>query len=273
MNRGTRPAFAALFAVLLSAGAGAEDFSSQLKTIANGEHRSAAYIARNEYRHPVETLTFFGLRPDMTVVEVSPGGGGWYTEILAPFLREQGTYYAGSYDPDASREYFQRNAKRYADKLATRPDLYDKVKVTVFAPPEKLDAAPDGSADLVLTFRNLHNWTQSGHARATLEAMYRYLKPGGVLGLVQHRGDPAAPQHPEAKFGYLREDVVIALANAVGFRLLEASEVNANPRDSKDHPKGVWNLPPGYEDGDEKRDTYAAIGESDRMTLKFRKPR
>ena len=250
----------------------AGDVADAINAIANGDHRSAKNKARNEFRHPGETLEFFGIRAEMTVVEISPGGGGWYTEILAPYLKDGGKYYAGSYDPDSDSKYQQRNAKRYGEKLAQNPELYDKVNVTVFTPPEKMSAAPEGSADMVVTFRNTHNWMGSGNHQAALKAMFSYLKPGGVLGLVQHRGDANSEQDPKADQGYIREDLIIELAEAAGFTFEANSEINANPKDSKDHPKGVWNLPPSYDGGDDNRAKYHAIGESDRMTLRFRKP-
>ena len=250
----------------------AGDVADAVNQIANGNHRSVDYRARNEFRHPGETLEFFGIRPDMTVVEISPGGGGWYTEVLAPFLKDSGTYYAGSYDPDSDSKYQRRNAKRYNEKLAQNPELYGKVIVTVFTPPHKMQAAPEGSADMVVTFRNTHNWMGSGDHQLAMNAMYGYLKPGGVLGLVQHRGDPSLQQDPKADSGYIREDQIIKLAESAGFTFEAASEINANPKDHKDHPKGVWNLPPSYDGGDENRAKFQAIGESDRMTLRFRKP-
>lgn len=239
-----------------------------LTRLAVGQHRSAANVARNQFRHPVETLMFFGIRPDMTVVEVSPGGGGWYTEILAPFLRESGAYYAGSYDPESEREYYRRNAVRYQEKLAAHPEHYDRVKVTVFAPPGHVDPAPAGSADLVLTFRNTHNWLRSeGAAEAAFAGFHRMLKPGGVLGVVQHRARPGTPL--DAAKGYITEAKVVGLAEAAGFRLVAKSEINANPKDTADHPEGVWTLPPSLRLKDVDREKYMAIGESDRMTLKF----
>ena len=252
----------------------ADDVTARLESLANGEHRQSGNAERNRYRHPVDTLEFFGIRPDMTVVEVTPGGGGWYTEIIAPLLRGSGRYYAANYDPVSSTEYFRRNARRFVDKLAENLDLYDHTVVTVFAPPEKTDIAPPGSADLVVTFRNIHNWfgVEDGAAESAFAAMYRALKPGGVLGVVQHRGDPDEPQDPTGESGYVREDVVIGLAEAAGFRLDASSEINANPLDTKDHPEGVWTLPPNLELGDEDRERYVAIGESDRMTLRFVKP-
>jgi predicted methyltransferase len=249
--------------------AGADE--AALRQLAEGPHRAAGHAARNIYRHPVETLMFFGLRPDMTVVEIAPGGAGWYTEILAPYLRESGCYYAAGYDPVSGEEYYRRNARALQDKLSERPDLYGHTILTVFAPPAKTDIAPPDSADLVVTFRNVHNWMGDDAADAAFASFYRALKPGGILGVVEHRGDPDRPQDPKAESGYVREDVVIALAEKAGFRLDARSEINANPKDRRDHPEGVWTLPPSYELGDKDREKYAAIGESDRMTLRFKK--
>jgi len=251
----------------------AGEVADAINALANGEHRSAEYRARNEFRHPGETLEFFGIQPNMNVVEISPGGGGWYTEILAPYLKDNGKYYAGGNDPDSDSKYQVKNAKKYKKKLSKDPQLYSKVIVTVFSPPEKLAAAPVGSADMVVTFRNTHNWMGTdNNDKAAMQAMYSYLKPGGVLGLVQHRGDAEKAQDPKAESGYIREDLVIKLAESVGFSLEAKSEINANPKDTKDHPKGVWSLPPALSDGDKNRETYLKIGESDRMTLRFRKP-
>jgi predicted methyltransferase len=242
-----------------------------LRELAVGSHRAPGHAERNVHRHPVETLTFFGLAPGMTVVEIAPGSGGWYTEILAPYLEASGRYYAAAYDPLAAEEYYRRSARALQDKLALRLDLYGSAILTVFAPPAKLDIAPAGSADLVLTFRNVHNWMADGAADAAFAAFYRALKPGGVLGVVEHRGASDGPQDPKAESGYVREDVVIGLAEKAGFRLDARSEINANPKDTRDHPEGVWTLPPTLELGDEDRAKYTAIGESDRMTLRFRK--
>lgn len=262
--------FCAAFAASLPAHA--DCISDGLNKWANGEHRAEGHAARNESRHPVETLKFLGLTPAMTVVEVSPGGSGWYTEILAPFLRDSGTLYLGSYDPASESEYYRRNAKKFADKLAAHPEIYDKAILGVFDPAGNMATAPAGSADLVLTFRNTHNWASRDQADKALAAMYGFLKPGGILGLVQHRGNDG--QTYSGKEGYLAEEQVINMAEAAGFVLLDKSEINANPRDTKDHPSGVWSLPPGYRlDGHEdKKDAMTAIGESDRMTLKFFKP-
>ncbi len=268
----------ALFVVAfgLPAVAAADDAAAtrtKLEAAVTGTHRAEGHAARNEWRHPVETLLFFGLRDDMTVVEIYPGGEGWYTEVLAPVLRERGKLYAASYDAQSPQQYFRDNAKLYLDKLAAHPEVYDKVVVTELAPPEKTAIAPPGSADLVVTFRNLHNWVSRGTEGPMLEAMYRALKPGGTLGMVAHRGTPEMVGAEAAKAGYLAEAEAIRLVEAAGFRLVGKSEINANPKDTKDHPKGVWTLPPNFQLGEQDRAKYAAIGESDRMTLRFEKPR
>ncbi|MCC6301651.1 MAG: class I SAM-dependent methyltransferase [Gammaproteobacteria bacterium] len=244
---------------------------AELEAAVAGAHRPEANRARDRYRHPVETLSFFGIRPDMTVVEIFPGGG-WYTEILAPFLREKGVYYAAGLDPDSGSEFARRSMHAFRDKLEADPELYDRVRVTVLAPPDKTAIAPPGSADMVLTFRNIHNWMAAGTAEQIFAAMFAALKPGGVLGVVEHRGDPAVPQDPKAGTGYVRQDYAIRLAEKAGFKFVADSEVNANPKDTKDYPKGVWTLPPTFAMKDQDREKYLAIGESDRFTLKFVKP-
>lgn len=242
-----------------------------LQALIAGSHRSDTDKARDQYRHPAETLTFFGIQDNMTVVEIWPGTG-WYTDILAPFLKERGTYYAAGFNPEAEAEYTRTNAKKYSDKLAAKPDLFGKVKVTVFDPPTKTDIAPAGSADMVLTFRNVHNWMARDQAATVFQAMYKVLKPGGILGVVEHRAKTDVPQDPKAKSGYVREDEVIKMAEQAGFKLVDRSEINANPKDTKDHPEGVWTLPPVLRSKEVDKEKYLAIGESDRMTLKFEKP-
>lgn len=237
-----------------------------------GDHRTPANRARDAWRHPKETLAFFGLRQDMTVMEVWPGGGGWYTEVLAPVLRERGRYIAASWDPKSESKYVQDNMKAFAAKLAARPDLYDRVTITALQDPNELRPVDPGTMDMVLTFRNLHNWMSREAADRMLAAMYAALKPGGILGMVEHRGAPGRPQDPLAKSGYVRTDYAIDLARKAGFELIGESEVNANPKDTKDHPEGVWSLPPSFRGGDTDRAKFAAIGESDRFTLRFRKP-
>lgn len=243
-----------------------------LDRVIAGDQRSEQNKARDAWRHPKETLQFFGFRQDMTVLEIWPGGGGWYAEILAPALREHGHYIAAGQDSASTSQYTQRNIKQFADKLAARPDLYDRAKVTALQPPGALAPVPDGRVDMVLTFRNVHNWMGGGSADAMFKAMYAALKPGGILGVEEHRAKAAAAQDPKAESGYVRTDYLVALAGKAGFKLIGESEVNANPKDTADHPGGVWSLPPTLRGGDADRDKFIAIGESDRQTLRFRKP-
>lgn len=242
-----------------------------LKPVLAAPHRSEANRARDAYRHPLATLAWFGVEPGMTVVEIWPGGG-WYSEILAPYLRDQGKLYAAGFAADSEVPFYRLNAQKLKDKFAADPSIYDRVTVTELMPPHKTAIAPPGSADRVLTFRNVHNWMKGGYADAVFTAMYQALKPGGILGVVEHRADPDQPQDPKALSGYVTEDYVIELAEAAGFELIGRSEINANPLDTRSHPEGVWTLPPSLRLGETDRDKYQAIGESDRMTLKFRKP-
>jgi predicted methyltransferase len=230
-----------------------------------GAHRSDINRARDVYRHPKETLAFFGVKPESTVVEVSPGAG-WYTEVLAPLLRDKGQYSVAF--PAAST----RGLENFKKKLAEHPNLYDKVVITPFGTPYKLDIKPQGGADVVLTFRNVHNWLNDGMAEKFFKSFYDALKPGGVLGVVEHRAKPGITIEQSKKSGYMTEAHVIELATAAGFKLDAKSEVNANPKDTKDYEKGVWTLPPVLTEGDKDRAKYQAIGESDRMTLRFVKP-
>jgi predicted methyltransferase len=227
--------------------------------------------ARDAYRHPKETLLFFGIRPEMKVLEVWPEPG-WYTEIIAPLLREKGRYYAGVITADPANKHITQRLENFRAKLAARPDLYDRVIVVTF-PGDVGTAMPAASLDMVVTFRNIHNWMSQSTAAQMFAAMYRALKPGGVLGVVEHRGNPAVPQDPQAKSGYVNEDYAIKLIEAQGFRLVAKSEVNDNPKDTKDYEQGVWTLPPTYRLGAKDHDKYAAIGESDRFTLRFVKPK
>jgi predicted methyltransferase len=234
-----------------------------------GAQRSAQNRARDAYCHPLETLLFFGIKPDMTVVEVWPGADGWYTEVLAPLLAERGKLYEAVMPPMPGNAFVTASLKRFTDKLAARPDVYGRVEVTALGP-GKFAIAPPGSADLVVTFRNVHNWMNLELAPEAFAEMYRALKPGGILGVVENRG-PAKPQDPRALSGYVNEDYAIALIEAAGFELVARSEVNDNPKDTKDYLQGVWTLPPDYRLGKRDREKYEAIGESDRFTLKFRK--
>ena len=278
----TRPlalAAAAALACLASLAAGAaeppvtdEATLATLDKVLAGAHRSDANRARDAWRHPKETLQFFGFRQDMTVLEIAPGGGGWYAEILAPALREHGKYIAAGPDPKTTSQYGQNTIKKFAEKLASRPDLYDRVTVAALQPPAAVEPVPAGSVDMVLTFRNVHNWLGGGTADAMFKAMFDALKPGGILGVAEHRAKGDEPQDPKAESGYVRTDYLVALAKKAGFELIGESEVNANPKDTGDHPNGVWSLPPTLQGGDVDRDKFLAIGESDRQTLRFRKP-
>ena len=244
--------------------------AEELTTILAGDQRTSEERARDAYRHPKETLLFFGIRPDMKVLEVWPEPG-WYTEIIAPLLREKGKYYAGVIAANPANKHITQRLDDYRAKLAANPDLYDRVVVVTF-PGDIGTTVPAGSLDMVLTFRNIHNWMARDQAAQAFRSMYRALKPGGVLGVVEHRGNPAVPQDPKAKSGYVNEDYAIKLIEEQGFRLVAKSGVNDNPKDTKDYEQGVWTLPPVYRLGDKDRERYAGIGESDRFTLKFVKP-
>lgn len=244
--------------------------TAKLDSILTAEHRLAGHRERDRFRHPKETLQFFGLRDDMSVVEVWPGNG-WYTEILAPLLKQHGTLYAAQLDPSGSA-YAKQTVEAFQAKLDARPELFSNVIVTTLAAAPTNEIAPPGSADMVLTFRNLHNWMMFGWERPALQAMFDALKPGGILGIVEHRGNPDRPQDPKAASGYVNEAYAIELIESVGFKLAGRSEINANPLDTKDYPKGVWTLPPSFAAGEAHRERYERIGESDRFTLKFVKP-
>lgn len=236
--------------------------------------RTPDNVARDGFRHPAQTLAFFGVEPDQTVVELIPGGG-WYTEILAPYLREHGQLIEAGSDPDATAEGARRSAARFRAWLDARPQMFDRVHVGVFdAGAGHFELGAPGSADRVLTFRNVHNWAALGdeQTRAAFKAMFDVLKHGGILGVEEHRLPAERPQDAKASSGYLHESYVIAMAESAGFKLLARSEINANPKDTADHPGGVWALPPTFANKDADRAAYAAIGESDRMTLKFVKP-
>jgi len=247
-----------------------QNTAEALTVILAGDQRPPEERARDVYRHPKETLLFFGIRPEMKVLEVWPEPG-WYTAVIAPLLREKGKYYAAVIAPDPSSKYITHRLEEYRSRLAARADLYDRVNVVTF-PADGGDAVPQASVDMVVTFRNIHNWMARDQAAQAFITMYRALKPGGVLGVVEHRGNPAVPQDPKAKSGYVNEDYAIKLIEEQGFRLVAKSEVNDNPKDTKDYEQGVWTLPPSYRLGAKDRDKYAAIGESDRFTLRFVKP-
>lgn len=252
--------------------------AAPLEAAAAGAWRLEQEKARDKWRHPVETLNFFGIKPSDTVVEIAPGGG-WYTAILGPYLKSGGgKLYAAHVDPTAS-EGARANVDTYRAAFVERPDTYGDITLTV-ASRNSAGLAPDGTADAVLTFRNVHNWMAGGYADKIFADAFRALKPGGVLGVEEHRLPSARDQDLRARTGYVLESYVVQLAQNAGFVLEESSEINANPNDTADHPLGVWMLPPtldkpqagtpeaeGYDPA-----RYAAIGESDRMTLRFRKP-
>ena len=269
----TRATLALLLLTSNALAAAATPTQDPLAAAIASEARTPKFVARDRYRHPLETLRFFGLRPDMTVVEVWPGRG-WYTEILAPYLRDQGKYYAAIEAPDVSGA--SKEAKEQASflrqRIAEDPAHLDKVIVTELHPPQLTAICPAGTADMVLTFRNVHNFIEDGDEQQQFDAFFKALKPGGILGVVEHRARPGTSLEQMRKSGYVDEAYVKKLASTAGFRFAAASAVNDNPRDAKDYPQGVWTLPPTLALGDKDRDKYLAIGESDRMTLKFVKP-
>lgn len=274
--RYTLPVVAVTAAALATAAAiGAPQMATpgaDLKAAVASPTRTAAYAARDPYRHPAETLAFFGVKPSHTVVELWPGGG-WYTEILAPYLKKGGgVLYAAAPWPNGVK-----GTQSLQEKDAA---TYGAVKLAAF-PAWDADApkVPDASADVVLTFRNVHNWRmgyqrpeRQDYAPEAFKQIYAMLKPGGVLGIVDHRLPESADAERERNSGYIKVSTIKKLAADAGFRLVAESEINANPKDSADWPNGVWTLPPSLRLKEVDRAKYEAIGESDRMTLKFRKP-
>ena len=256
--------------VVASSAAAAPAMAGPFDAAIAGKQRGADNVARDVARHPAATLAFFGIKPTDTVVEIAPSGG-WYAEILAPYLHDKGVYYAAHNDPAASKGA-AAGVSRFKAKLAANPAAYGKVKITAFGK-GAYDIAPAGSADAVVSFRNVHNWYGAGFAPDAFKAFFKALKPGGTLGIVEHRLPESRPEADMAESGYMKVSYVRKLAEAAGFKLAGASEINANPRDKADYPKGVWTLPPNFAEGDKDKAKYAAIGESDRMTLKFVKPR
>lgn len=239
-----------------------------LDPVIGGAHRNAASRARDVHRHPRETLDFFGLKPGMTVVEILPGAG-WYTDILAPALGRDGRLYAAV--AQTSNPGYAKMIEDYKARIAAQPDLYGNTRVTTFGK-GLYDIAPAGSADMVLTFRNVHNMHMGDYAPEAFTAFFRALKPGGTLGIVDHRLPEARADAEMKTSGYMKVSTVRALAEAAGFVFAGSSEINANPSDTASHDNGVWSLPPVLRGGDKDRARYLAIGESDRMTLKFTKP-
>lgn len=248
---------------------------ARLRMAIENPDRAPANRVRDVHRHPFETLRFFGVTPRSRVVEITPGSG-WYTEILVPYLITDGSYAAALVDPSAvpfgaARDFQLKQKDTFARFLAGKVNAFGTVAQTAFNPSAPVFAAP-ASVDTILTFRNVHNWVAAGTAQSYFNAFFKALKPGGVLGVADHRANPGTPLETMKQSGYLTEELVIAYATRAGFVLEGKSEINANPRDSKDHPNGVWTLPPSNRHEPAEAAKYAAIGESDRMTLRFRKP-
>ena len=239
-------------------------FSHDLESAINSSDRSSKNIVRDEYRNPYETLSFFEIKSNMKVVELSPGGG-WYTEILANYLHDPGMLIAAHFDKDSERAYFKRGRANFEKKMSNSP-MYKNVKIvdlsSSLAEPETIDA--------VITFRNLHNWLGS-QADLIFSNSYKVLKSGGILGIVEHRAKPGTSFEDMKKSGYVTEEYAIEIAEKHGFKLVSKSEVNSNIKDTKDHPKGVWTLPPSFRLKEVDKEKYTEIGESDRMTLLFKK--
>ena len=243
------------------------DDQSTLAQLLKAPYRTHANVVRDIHRHPIETLAFFGVRDNSTVVEILPGSRGYYLEILAPYLNTRGVYIAANRDELAAPQYLADHQK-FLGRLKEDPEVFAKVKVTKFNA-DRHEIAPAGSADFVLTFRNLHNWIERNEIDGALRAFHKALKPGGVLGVVDHRGHTDLSQEAQMKFGYVREDVAIKQMEKAGFKLAGTSQVNNNPKDTKDYPDGVWTLPPSFRLGDKDRAKYQAIGESDRFTHRY----
>jgi predicted methyltransferase len=261
-----------------------EDLKKQAAALVEKKHKNAAAALkaivaspirvpgnsdRDKHRHPVETLTFFGIQPNMTVIEVGTGAG-WYTEILAPLLAREGKLVAVTYDPDgppeSGRTVYGKRTKLF---LAKSPEVFGKVELAIINPPDKLEFGAPGSADLVIAAREMHNWTRRGEIDKYLASIHQVLKDGGKLGVEQHRAAAGGKAEETAEKGYLPEEWLIQKIESAGFKLEEKAEINANPKDTKDYEKGVWTLPPNYTEGDRDKEKYTAIGESDRMTLRF----
>lgn len=240
-----------------------------LTAIVKSPIRVPGHADRDQHRHPVETLTFFGIKQNMTVVEMG-SGEGWYTELLGAFLQKSGQLVVVAPDPngpaDSGRTLY---GKRVQATLAKSPEIFGKAKLAIVSPPDQLSLGADGSADMVLAAREMHNWHRRGMLANYLKAIHDVLKTGGVLAIEQHRALATANPDESAQKGYLPEEWLIAQAQASGFKLAAKSEINANPKDTKDYEQGVWTLPPNYALGETDKDKYKAIGESDRMTLRF----
>ncbi len=259
---------AMLASFILSTNILAGELSTELDSVFQGSQRDARNIARDVYRHPKETLMFFDLKTDMDVLEILPGRG-WYTEILAPLMKDSGKLTVASYGEAHPTKYLRNIHIDFMKKMNADPGTYGKVKTVVFNKESYLADIPDNSLDIVVTFRNTHNWIRFGGIEDIYAAFNRVLKPGGTLGVVQHRANKGEDAKTTAEKGYVPESYLINLVEDAGFELVRKSDINDNLADSKDYPKGVWSLPPTYREKDNNRDKYTAIGESDRMTMKF----
>jgi len=271
---------AAVLALSLVAGSAVAEFDARTAAAVDAaiasEHRSVEDKARDQYRHPRETLEFLGFRSNMKVLEVWPGGG-WYTQILAAALQDEGRLYAAQFQINSPFDFQRRQFGKFLTMLGERNDIYRKIKITHLSLPYQLEVAPRNSVDMAVTFRNLHNWVEvpfggGKYARLPFDAMYDALKPGGILGVVDHRWPDPATEDPVSMNGYISKERTIELAESAGFRFVGESDILYNPKDTRDHPSGVWTLPPSFALGDQEREKYAAIGESDRFLLKFEKP-
>ena len=268
--------FLSTVVILLSSAvfAGPTTFAERVAMGMQGQHRSDSTRVRDQYRHPAETLEFFGIKNGMTVMEIWPGGG-WYTEILAPAMRDHGTLIIATWDPQVEGQpsYRYELPKKMEENFAKHPEVFDQVTFEYFSPPVSASLGEAESIDVIVTFRNTHGWVSAGLAQDIFNEFARVLKTGGILGVVQHRAEEGADPEVSAKTGYVSETAVKEIAANAGFEFIEGSEINANPKDTRNHSKGVWTLPPSYRLGDVDKEKYAAIGESDRMTLRFRKAR
>lgn len=250
--------------LLLCLPAAAQD-EERLRQAIDGEHRSPADRGRDNYRHPFETLSFFGIEPDDRVVEIYPGDG-WYTAILAPYLQEEGELVVAHYPRGEEPSGFVDDPNaRFSDRMREHPGVFRGIENIVVPPGEQVELDEAGSVDVIFDARNAHNWLRQGR-EALLQSWYEALKPGGTVAIVAHRMDPER----EEEGGYIHESRLIEVMEEHGFRFVESSEINANPEDTKDYPFGVWSLPPTlYNVPDNERINYLRIGESDRMTMKF----
>lgn len=247
------------------------EVDERLRDTVQAPHRDSANKARDQWRHPVQTLQFFEVQPNHSVLEVSPGGG-WYSEILAPYLKGEGQLTLAVFSDKSDKEYRVKMNQALKEKMAKSSEDYGKVEFVTFEPPVVGPLGKDQQYDRIVTFRNIHSWLPEKQVEEVFKEFFRVLKPGGVLGIVQHRLPETAKPDEVKTRGYVKESTVVRLAEAAGFALAAKSEINSNPKDKASHPKGVWTLAPGYALEKQDRAKYEAIGESDRMTLRFVKP-